>query len=272
LSALGPKQLLNWISERFARIVVVSPHMDDAILSCGGLLIDLVGKMECVTVTVCTADPENTDPSNPPHGIALPSQRRDEEVSAMRALGCRLVQLNLLDAIYRCSESNQNLLYPSLDSLWTLPGAEDTQHPRAFLEGLKPFLAEAQQRPTLFLTPAGIGHHVDHILCTQNLLAQLSSDDSVLLYEDFPYVVDQGVHVGVADSAEKALARLKVRGETCFEHGAQVDAKMSLISHYESQIDSIFGSHDNVRPLLMKNSRDGKTLERFWRVSRQAAH
>jgi hypothetical protein len=96
----------------------------------------------------------------------------------------------------------------------------------------------------------------------------LKHDDDFLLYEDFPYVVDQGAHVGVADSAEKALARLRVRGERCFEHLANVDTKIGLIGHYESQIDSIFGSHDNVRPLLMKNSRDGKTLERFWRVSR----
>jgi hypothetical protein len=268
LSALGPKQLLSWISEKFARVVVLSPHMDDAILSCGGLLLELVGKMECVTVTVCTADPANADPQNPPHGIALPSLRRREEVSAMQALGCRLVQLDLLDAIYRQSAVGEKALYPSLDSLWTLPVAEDTQQSSALLAGLRPFLNDSIHRPTLFLTPAGIGHHVDHILCTQTLLTELKHDDDFLLYEDFPYVVDQGAHVGVADSAEKALARLRVRGERCFEHLANVDTKIGLIGHYESQIDSIFGSHDNVRPLLMKNSRDGKTLERFWRVSR----
>jgi LmbE family N-acetylglucosaminyl deacetylase len=272
LNALGPLELLNWIGEKFTRVVVLSPHMDDAILSCGGLLRDLVGKQECVTITVCTADPENADPLHPPHGIALPSLRRDEEVAAMQALGCKLVQLNLLDAIYRRSGSTRQLLYPSLDSLWTLPVAEDTHQPLALLKGLQPFLTEAERRPTLFLAPAGIGHHVDHILSTQTLLAQLKNEDAFLLYEDFPYVVDQGAHVGVADSAEKALARLQVRGKICFEHAADVDAKIALIAHYESQIDSIFGSHDNVRPLLLKNSRDGKTLERFWRVSSGTVH
>lgn len=269
MSTLGLTLSLSRIPERFARVVVVSPHMDDAILSCGGLLQSLVPKMECISLTICTADPENADPLNPPHGIALPSVRRGEEVSAMQALGCELVQLNLLDAIYRRHSATGKPLYPHMDSLWTMPHQDDDAQRKGVAEGLRPYLSDTSARPTLFLSPAGIGHHVDHILCTATLLSLVQHDDNVLLYEDFPYVVDQGAHVGIADSIEHALLRLNVLGEERLEQECDVDAKISLIENYATQIDSIFGSHDNVKPLLLKNARAGKTLERFWRIKKK---
>ena len=266
MTALNPNLSLPWVPAEFARVVVVSPHMDDAILSCGGLLNLLLQSMPCVTVTICTADPEGADEKNPPHGIALPSTRRSEEVRAMQALGCALVQMNLLDAIYRKVPGRDELLYPSLNSLWNMPRQEDDSQREKICTGLQKYLPAADERPTLYLAPAGIGHHVDHIISTQAVLNCVSRCDHILLYEDFPYVVDQGAHVGVADSIDKALARLGVVGVQCFEQACDVDEKIKLIAHYETQIDSIFGSHQNVKPLLLKNARNEKTLEKFWRV------
>lgn len=257
---------LPWIPAEFARVVVVSPHMDDAILSCGGLVDRLLMKIECLTVTVCTADPENVSSENPPHGIALPSARRNEEVAALKALGCQLVQLDLLDAIYRRHSSTGELLYPTMQSIWSMPAKDDSHQFHALRTRLQALLGQPSDRPTLILSPMGIGHHVDHILCTQVVLSLLNPATEVLLYEDFPYVVDQGAHVGVADNAETALKRLGVTGVQCFEQEVDTPKKMHWISYYASQIDSIFGSHGNVRPLLMKNSKNGNTVERFWKI------
>lgn len=266
MTASRPSLSLPWITAEFGRVIVISPHMDDAILSCGGLVHQLLKQIECLTVTVCTADPVGADPKNPPHGIALPSLRRNEEVAALNALGCSLVQLDLLDAIYRKDLDSGSLLYPSMGSIWSMPLGQDEPQKLALRSRLQTLAGQSSQRPTLFVAPLGIGHHVDHILCTQVVLSVARHESQVLLYEDFPYVVDQGAHVGVADDAQRALRRLNATGVQCFEQECDIDLKMQWISHYESQIDSIFGSHDNVRPLLMKNSKNGNTVERFWKI------
>jgi LmbE family N-acetylglucosaminyl deacetylase len=257
---------LPWIPAEFARVVVISPHMDDAILSCGGLLDFLLKKLECLTVTVCTADPENVSHENPPHGIALPSARRNEEVAALNALGCSLVQLDLLDAIYRRNPTTGALLYPTMESIWSMPLVQDEFQFQALRSRLLSLCGQTSERPTLILSPMGIGHHVDHILSTQVALSVVGSANEILLYEDFPYVVDQGAHVGVADDAQRAMQRLGVTGVECFEQECDTSRKINWISYYASQINSIFGSHENVKPLLMKNSKNGNTVERFWKV------
>jgi LmbE family N-acetylglucosaminyl deacetylase len=241
--------------------------MDDAILSCGGLLKHCLPAMPCTTLTVCTADPNDVDPAKPPHGIALPASRRREEVAAMNALGCHLEQLGLLDAIYRRDAATGQFLYPTLDALWCMPLSTDEVQRAALAAHLRRYTEDgSHDRPTLFLAPCGIGHHVDHILCTQTLLSLLPDTQNVLLYEDFPYVVDQGAHVGVADSAEKALVRLNVNGLERFSFDCDVDEKITLIDHYPTQIDAIFGSRKEMRPMLLKNAGEGRTAERFWRI------
>lgn len=265
-----PALSMPWIPAEYGRVIVVSPHMDDAILSCGGLLSQLIPQMDCLTVTVCTADPVGVDPQNPPHGIALPSLRRDEEVSAMAALGCKLVQLDLLDAIYRKDVHSGQVLYPTMNSIWSMPRPEDAEHRQALRSRLLSLLGQPAQRPTLLISPLSVGHHIDHVLCTQVALSVAANLDHILLYEDFPYVVDDGQHVGIADTPQKALQRLGLTGVQSYAQECITDKKISWISHYRSQIESIFGSHDNVRPMLMKNSSNGHTVERFWKVRKSA--
>lgn len=249
------------------QVIVLSPHMDDAVLSCGGALATFSRQISCTTVTLCTADPEvQQDALQPPHGIALPSERRHEEAAAMEALGCQLIQLGFLDAIYRTHLGSPKPLYPTLDSLWSMPVPADSENKEQLARLLEPILRDAASVPTLFLAPAGVGHHVDHILCTQTLLSLVSNLDSVLLYEDFPYVVDQGEHVGVSDSIEKALDRLNLIGEEKLEHLCDVDAKISLILNYPSQLDTIFGGREQIRPMLLRSGVKNSAVERFWRI------
>lgn len=264
----GEFKSMAQIPKHFSRVVVLSPHMDDAILSCGGLLQALSQQMECLTLTICTADPDHVDRLQPPHGIALPSFRRVEEINAMKALGCKLVQLGLLDAIYRRHPETHQLLYPTLGSIWAMPFEVEVDHRVAIQDGIQKLVLTDDGQRTLFLSPLGVGHHVDHILCTQALLSLPVSLEDILLYEDFPYVVDQGAHVGIADSTEKALERLKLIGTERLEKECDVKSKIELISHYETQIDLIFGHENNIRHMLMKNARGERTLERFWRIKK----
>ncbi|MEY2987307.1 MAG: hypothetical protein RJB13_828 [Pseudomonadota bacterium] len=257
---------LQSIFERYAQLLVFSPHMDDAVLSCGGFMSTVSQRMKCATVTLCTSDPDLAPHESPPHGIALPSERRHEEAAAMKALGSELIQLDFVDAIYRKDRHGDRYLYPTLDSLWSMPVEGDGYYRDVLTQKFKTVLRSFESLPTLILTPAGVGHHVDHILCTQTLLSLVPDLSSVMLYEDFPYVVDQGEHVGVSDSIEAALRRLHVRGVERVEFHSDIDAKASLILNYPSQLDTIFGGSTHIRSVLAKSGVEETAVERFWLV------
>jgi len=259
---------LQFVTERFSQLLVFSPHMDDAVLSCGGLISVLSRKMQCVTVTLCTSDPVLAPNEGPPHGMALPSERRHEEATAMKALGCELIQLDFLDAIYRKDRRGQQYLYPTLDSLWSMPVEGDEHYRKVLSQLMKPVLENIESKQTLILAPAGVGHHVDHILCTQTLLSMVSDLNSIMLYEDFPYVVDQGAHLGVSDSISAALGRLNLKGVDRVDFHSSVDAKVTLIQNYPSQLGTIFGGTNNVHAVLAKSGVENTAVERFWWVER----
>ncbi len=266
----GNRQLeLQFVTEKYSQLLVLSPHMDDAVLSCGGFISAASQKMRCVTLTLCTSDPDLEVNEAPPHGIALPSERRHEEAAAMEALGCELIQLDFMDAIYRKDRRGEKKsLYPTLDSLWSMPVEGDLHYRNVLSQKIQPVLKSFESAPTLILTPAGVGHHVDHILCTQTLLSLVPDLGSVMLYEDFPYVVDQGEHLGVSDSIGAALQRLNLRGMERFEFYSNIDAKASLIRNYPSQLDTIFGGANHIQSVLAKSGVENTAVERFWQVER----
>ena len=90
----------------------LSPHLDDAVLSVGGLLATQLRAAErAVVATICTADPA-TGEALSPLAIELHRQwggptrpcerRRQKEIRACRVLGgAELCHLGLRDAIYR---------------------------------------------------------------------------------------------------------------------------------------------------------------------------
>ena len=93
------------------RLLVVSPHLDDAVLSAGGIIARSVGGgVEVVVGTVFTADAPHPAMSSPvieelnklwnlgPSPFAF---RRSEDFAAVRALGARAIHGGLPDAIYR---------------------------------------------------------------------------------------------------------------------------------------------------------------------------
>lgn len=87
------------------RLTVLSPHLDDAVLSCGQLL---AGRPGSVVVTVCTAVPEekrrvctsyDRDCGFGTAGMAL-AARQQEDALACHYLGARPVHLPFVDQQY----------------------------------------------------------------------------------------------------------------------------------------------------------------------------
>ena len=148
--------------------VVLSPHLDDAVFSCGGLIARQAAAGERVTVlTVCAGDPPEGPLSDFARALHIVWQtdgspipiRREEDRSACRRLGAAAVHLEIPDAIYRLGASCE-AFYPSHAEIFgPLHSAEND-----LLQELARSLASQCPANARVYLPQAIGGHVDHRL------------------------------------------------------------------------------------------------------------
>ncbi len=150
-----------------ADLLIVSPHLDDAVLSCWALLTRAVGAGGRVTVLdVCAGLPEEgvlgpwDERGGATSSRARVAERRAEETAALAATGASVVFLELLDWQYG-------------------PGAED----------IGAALAPHLETPSTVVIPAGIGGHRDHLRLRD---AALRLRHDAMLYADLPYALRHG--------------------------------------------------------------------------------
>lgn len=220
--------------------IYLSPHLDDAALSCGGGIARFVANGHAVlVVNICSGSPAPDAEFSPfaqeMHGKwGLPAaeavaMRRVEDNAALEILGVDAYQLDLLDAIYRmpAAYSDDPTLFGTVDACDSLVDA--------LRLALLPLLARYPE--AILYAPLGVGRHVDHQVAYQVAVELIRGGTSVAFYEDFPYVAASG-------ALEQRLAELG-GGELFLPVVTPIDAtlarKISAIDAYTSQIASLFG-------------------------------
>lgn len=257
--------------DAFERVVILSPHLDDAALSCGGLLHALRG-VSTLVVTLCSGNPPplaSADGSRklpPRRGHVSPRIRRAEDIAAMRSIDAAFVHLSFPDAIYRRSLESGKLIYLSARERWVAPHAHDA----AYIEELYRLLRRIclDLGPILLVSPLGIGDHVDHQI-TARVAMRLAAEGAgaqLLFYEDFPYVANPDSGRGDGDHPRAALARLGLAGGERCHVAVDVEGKMRLLRHYVSQVPVLFGSDSDMRSAIERNQHEGSPCEMYWRA------
>lgn len=148
------------------RLLIVSPHLDDAILSCGLLLAAHPGAVVC---TVFTASPEHnmsTDwdlQSGFNDAFEAMKARKTEDLEALETLHARPVHLPFCDAQY-----------------------QSTPSPELVANAIERTIIEVA--PSTLMVPLGL-FHSDHVLVADACLSLLrrSNDMHMSLYEEVPY-------------------------------------------------------------------------------------
>ncbi|QOC93473.1 PIG-L deacetylase family protein [Micromonospora craniellae] len=147
--------------------LIVSPHFDDAVLSCGDTLLS--GSAATTVLTVCGGSP---GPGTPPSswdwrcgfidGHQAATRRQQEDERACAAAGATPVHLPFADFPYS--------------------GPKDIE---AVATAIEPYLTEAEE----IWAPTGIGIHEDHLATREAVLlaAQRLAIPRLLLYADNPY-------------------------------------------------------------------------------------
>jgi len=256
--------------DAFERVVILSPHLDDAALSCGGLLHALRA-MPTLVVTLCSGNPPpRTAPDGSRklparRGHVSPRIRRAEDIAAMHAINAAFVHLSFPDAIYRRSVQTGRLIYLSARERWVAPHADDS----AYIEELYGLLRRIclDLGPILLVSPMGIGDHVDHQITARVAMRLADAGASLLFYEDFPYVAKPDSGRGDADHPAAALVRLGLEPRERLVVPVDVDGKMRLLRHYVSQVPVLFGDDERMREAIMGHQHQGRPCEMYWRAA-----
>ncbi len=230
--------------------IYLSPHFDDAILSCGGLIWQQARSRGRVEVwTVCAGEPP-PGPLTPfaqelharwgsgPSPVAV---RRGEDEIACQAVGAARRCFTLPDCIYRRLPDSGEPVVTQDDDLWRPLNPGEYSLVREVREWIRQELddvVDADPGSKIYLvSPMTVGSHMDH-----RLVRRAAEELGVPLwyYADFPY------------SVRTAFDPHHWLGGRCRPHArrltpAAVVAWQAGVWAYTSQISTFWGSSEEMR-------------------------
>ncbi len=224
------------------RWIYLSPHLDDAALSAGGLIYEQTQAGQAVEVwTMMGGFPppgeltplaqvlhEQWGTSNAEDTVRL---RREEDLKAGEILGAKMVHFDLPDCIYRRA-SNGEALY--LD-IFVPPHGEEAALPGQMAQTLAVRLGAED----VAVCPLALGDHVDHRLVRQ---AAERLGRRLYYLADLPYLFKQ------PESLAAATTGMKVSRYPITEAGLRAWVKAVLA--YGSQLSTLFEAPEQVEGLL----------------------
>jgi LmbE family N-acetylglucosaminyl deacetylase len=226
-------------------LLVLSPHLDDAALSCGAMLIHACGRAPVTVATLFTEAPP------PPYTLSarrylrqvgapdaqtLYGQRRNEDRAALEPLGITCLHLGLTEAQFRLRPRRRAhprwaRLLPELAHLYPVyrlqivsgrVAPDDAVTMRLVREHVIRLAGRG-----LVLAPLGVGGHVDHVLVRT---AAAYSGAPVVYYSDFPYNLRHRADPGF----------LQRHGLVEMSWSGHLRAKAALIGDYRTQAHALF--------------------------------
>ncbi len=220
--------------------IYLSPHLDDAVFSCGGLIALQDARGEPISVlTVFAGDPPDYRISplaaelHARWGKAGPpiAMRRTEDRLACARLGASVVHLSYPDAIYRADEAGKPL-YTDESALFSPPDPSESQ----LIKDLEASLRDLDFQQTTVYCPLGYGGHVDHRLTR---LAAERIGQPLYYYAEFPYAA-RGRNVPPELGEPSGKWRMIPIGDEA------IDAWVSAIVEYQTQLSTFWGGEDDL--------------------------
>lgn len=234
------------------RWIYISPHLDDAVLSAGGLIYEQVKSGAHVEIwTIMCGVPRASELS--PFAQLLHHQwgttsaeetvymRRAEDEKAAGILGARTVHFDFLDCIYRRG-SDGDWLYPDV---FLPPHRDDLDLPRRIADAialrLRRDASTSLSTSDNLVCQLGLGSHVDHILVRR---AVESLRYPLLYLADIPYLFEQ------PGSLSPHTAGMKENIHRVTEAGLR--SWIEAVEAYVSQLSSLFAGPAQLRESIRR--------------------
>jgi LmbE family N-acetylglucosaminyl deacetylase len=220
------------------KAIYLSPHLDDAVLSCGGQIQQQTAVRNPVLIVTLMA-------GEPAKGIQLSdfakslhqrweavqdavAVRRAEDVVACQILWADHLHLSVPDCVYRPDPTTGEPCYPTWESvITTLHPADET-----VLEYLRQQLQRLPPAEHVF-APLTAGNHVDHRLT--RWAAEQVFGSKLLYYEDYPYTQAREEVTAVLKPTPEEWQSIQIPLTQ-----TAVRAKIDAIWAYTSQISTFF--------------------------------
>jgi LmbE family N-acetylglucosaminyl deacetylase len=254
MAALGAidklTKLVGEIKDAGSAVMFVSPHLDDAVLSCGALLAELARTNSVTVLTVFSAarPPAKWAPSARNelrnHGADDAEKyfedRRAEDIAALKEVGASWLHLGFTDAPFRrvgetAGKDTGRAAYPSFHFQIARGRIASSDAALAAKVGARVGEAVSANGVTTVFAPLGLGRHVDHLI-TRN--AAVASGIDAVYYSDFPYSE-------TAKPSARFVRKASLQPSTWLHGRAE---NVNLIAKYKSQVDGLFPSGIPISP------------------------
>ena len=168
------------------KILIVSPHLDDAVLSCGDFISKISNKVIVDVLTVFSNEYNNNDFSkgiiNYHSKCFLPYKsmyhRKSEDLKALKILNCNPIYMDLDECLYR--KNNGRFIYPNDKKIYKLSKKDKQYNEKVLKEKFNFKIYD------YIFFPLAIGKHVDHQII--NEFGYNLEYTNIYFYEDVPYI------------------------------------------------------------------------------------
>jgi LmbE family N-acetylglucosaminyl deacetylase len=228
------------------RWIYISPHMDDAVLSAGGLIYDQTRAGLDVEIWSLLCGFPSTEDLSPfaqelhsdwgiPSVAEVNTARRAEDVKAASIVGAKPVHFDFLDCIYRRGK-NGDWLY---SDIYVPPHEDDKDLPARIAESISARLKPTDQ----LVCQLGLGSHLDHVIVRH---AVELIQRPIFYYVDIPYLFK------FPDEFGTKTAGMIAKTHRITDSGLR--SWQDAIVAYESQMSSLFDSPEAMR----------SQIEQYW--------
>jgi hypothetical protein len=174
------------------KAIFLSPHFDDAVFSCGGLIARLSQVCPTEVWTIFAGKPLIPRSSslsrwlhlacNAPNAASLNAARKNEDLNAMKLLKSSSKHFRFLDCVYRI-----DWLFRPLYKQTCLTALHPTDE--QFIQTLKNVFQRLIDPSDILFTPLGIGNHVDHQITRAAI--ESTKPSTLCYFEDVPYNIPE---------------------------------------------------------------------------------
>lgn len=199
--------------------VYLSAHLDDAVLSCGGLIHRQASLGQRPLVVTLFGGPPPADIPLSDFAQSVHARWRDpaglvparwaEDQAALAILGADYLRLNYLDCIYRGRgrADERGWYYASEQALFGEVHPAEQGLPAELAATLSEFIPSGGD--VTVYAPLTVGNHVDHQLTFTAAHILRAQGWQVQFYEDYPYVETEGAlsRAMAARSVEQSASR-----------------------------------------------------------------
>ena len=253
--------LIEEIIRKKRECIFISPHLDDAALSAGGLLSNLSRKVRVEVVTVFTECGNNNSLSakaflkqcNYRSGKVLFEKRSKEDFDAFNSIHAKTEHLGFKDALWRqktkVSFINKflekilpefGLIYPTYRFHITKGSLsqQDEDTISSIAEKLKVIISKSKD-PVIFC-PIGVGNNVDHLVTKKSV--EMISEPIYWMDQPYDYRGQKSTSNG-----------------NYYRYDFNKNQKIKLISFYKTQVPALFSK--GKIPVLKEGFIIGKQIE-----------